>query len=193
MGLGDGGRHVTGRGNVAGGGGAGVPHLRRRVQAVAGGDARVAVAKADVVLDLAAVQPPGVGGDADLRNVVGAVDHGPLGPGHRREVPLVLVAVEVPGVREQDVDLGEGGAVRALTIRPLPPRVTCRGVVVSLRGPGQSPVLPFACCVGSLQSVGRCGRCSCWCRCRVRGAQWSVCWGCAGCGGMGRLRVRGAR
>ena len=32
----------------------------------------------------------------------------------------------------------------------------CLGV--SLRGPGQSPVLPFACCVGSLLSVGRCGR-----------------------------------
>ena len=36
---------------------------------------------------------------------------------------------------------------------------------------GQSPALPFACCVGSLLSVGRCGRCSCWCRFRVRGAQ----------------------
>ena len=41
----------------------------------------------------------------------------------------------------------------------LSPRVTFRRVVVSLRGPGQSPVLPFACCVGSLLSVGRC---SCW-------------------------------
>ena len=57
------------------------------------------------------------------------------------------------------------------------PRVTCRRVVVSLRGPGQSPVLPFACCVGSLLSVGRCGRCSCWCRFCVRGAPWLVCWG----------------
>ena len=35
-------------------------------------------------------------------------------------------------------------------------------------GPRQSPVLPFACCVGALLSVGRCGRCSCWCRFRVR-------------------------
>ena len=52
-----------------------------------------------------------------------------------------------------------------------PPRVTFRPVVVSLRGPGRSPVLPFACCVGSLRSVGRCGRCSCRCRFRVRGAQ----------------------
>ena len=39
--------------------------------------------------------------------------------------------------------------------------MTFRRVVVSLRGPGRSPVLPFACCVGSLCSVGRCGRCSC--------------------------------
>ena len=52
-----------------------------------------------------------------------------------------------------------------------PPCVTFRRVVVPLRGPGQSPVLPSACCVGSLLSVGRCGRCSCWCRFRVRGAQ----------------------
>ena len=52
-----------------------------------------------------------------------------------------------------------------------PPCVTFRPVVVSLRGPGQSPGLPFACCVGSLRSVGRCGRCSSWCRFRVRGSQ----------------------
>ena len=43
---------------------------------------------------------------------------------------------------------------------PSPPRVTVRLVVAPLRGPGRSPVLPFACCVGSLRSVGRCGRCS---------------------------------
>ena len=54
---------------------------------------------------------------------------------------------------------------------PPPPCVTFRRVVAPLRGPGQSPVLPFACCAGSLRSVGRCGRCSCWCRFRVRGAQ----------------------
>ena len=53
------------------------------------------------------------------------------------------------------------------TAPPPPPRVTLRPVVASLRGPGQSPVLPFACCVGSPRSVGRCGRCSCWCRFRV--------------------------
>ena len=48
--------------------------------------------------------------------------------------------------------------------RGKPPCVTFRLVVAPLRGPGRSPVLPFACCVGSLLSVGRCGRCSCWCR-----------------------------
>ena len=72
------------------------------------------------------------------------------------------------------------------------PRLTFRLVVVSLRGLGQSPVLPFACCIGLLLSVGRCGRCSCWCRCRVCGAQWLVCWG-AGCGMVCRLRVSGAQ
>ena len=41
------------------------------------------------------------------------------------------------------------------------PCVTFRPAAVSFRGPGQSPVLPFACCVGLLLSVGRCGRCSC--------------------------------
>ena len=54
---------------------------------------------------------------------------------------------------------------------PDTPCVTFRRVVVPLRGPGRSPVLPFACCVVLLLSVGRCGRCSCWCRFRVRGAQ----------------------
>ena len=66
-------------------------------------------------------------------------------------------------------------------------------VIAPLRGPGQSPVRPFACCVGSLRSVGRCGRCSCWCRFRVRGAPSLVCRGCAGCGGMCRLHVSGAQ
>ena len=45
-------------------------------------------------------------------------------------------------------------------LSPPPPRVTFRPVDVPLRGPGQSPARPFACCVGSLRSVGRCGRCS---------------------------------
>ena len=76
---------------------------------------------------------------------------------------------------------------------PPPPGVTSRLVVVSLRAPGQSPVLPFACCVGSLLSVSRCGRCSCGCCFRVHGAQWLVCWGCAECGMPCRLRVSGAQ
>ena len=74
-----------------------------------------------------------------------------------------------------------------------PPRVTFRRVAVPLRGPGQSPVRPFACCVGSLRSVGRCGRCSRWCRFCVRGAPSLVCWGCAGCGGMCCWCVRGVQ
>ena len=58
-----------------------------------------------------------------------------------------------------------------VSFKCLPPCVTFRRVVAPLRGPGRSSVLPFACCVGSLLSVGRCGRCSRWCRFRVRGAQ----------------------
>ena len=42
------------------------------------------------------------------------------------------------------------------------PCVTFRRVAVSLRGPRQSPVLPFACCVGSMLSDGRCALCSVW-------------------------------
>ena len=62
------------------------------------------------------------------------------------------------------------GPASAVLFAP-PPCVTFRLVVAPLRGPGRSPILPFACCVGLLLSVGRCGRCSCWCRFRVRGAQ----------------------
>ena len=43
------------------------------------------------------------------------------------------------------------------------PRVTVRRV-------GQSPLLPFACCGGSLRSDGRGGRCSLWCRFRDIGS-----------------------
>ena len=56
------------------------------------------------------------------------------------------------------------------------PCVTFRRVAVSVRGPGQSPVLPFACCVGSLHFVGRCDLCSCGCRFRVGGARSLVRW-----------------
>ena len=52
-----------------------------------------------------------------------------------------------------------------------PPCVKFHRVVAPLRDPGESPVLPFACCVVLLPSVGRCGWCSCWCRFRIRGAQ----------------------
>ena len=75
--------------------------------------------------------------------------------------------------------------VQQNVIHTPPPRMTFRWVVASLRGPGQSPVLPFACCVGSLRSVG--------CRFRIRGAQSLVCRGCAGCGMVCRLRVSCAR
>ena len=64
-----------------------------------------------------------------------------------------------------------------------PPCVTLRRVAVCLRGPRQSPVLLFACCVGSLRFVGCCGRCSCWYCFRVRGAPSLACRGCAGCSG----------
>ena len=88
---------------------------------------------------------------------------------------------------------GTGGATPWIWSRTPSPRVTFRRVVAPLQGPGQSPVLPFACCVGSLRSVSRCGRCSCRCRFRVRGAQSLVYRGCDGCGGMCRLRVSGAQ
>ena len=72
------------------------------------------------------------------------------------------------------------------------PCVTFRRVTVSLRGPGQSPVLPFACCVGSLPFVGCSSLCSCWCCCRVRRGPSLVYWGCAG-RGKRRLCVSGAQ
>ena len=49
----------------------------------------------------------------------------------------------------------------AFASAPPPPRVTFRLVVVPLWGPGQSPVLPFACCIRLLLSVGCYSRCSC--------------------------------
>ena len=70
------------------------------------------------------------------------------------------------------------------------PCVTLRRVAVSLRGPGQSPILPFACCVGSLRRPLR----------PVlllvsSPRSWSgslVCRGSAGCGGC-RLCVSGTQ
>ena len=94
--------------------------------------------------------------------------------GRLRRTPRAIWMAGHRGIAEQ-ADLRAWaqccGAYRP-SAAPPPPRVTVRPVVVPLRGPGQSPALPFACCVGSLRSVGRCGRCSCWCRFRVRGAQW---------------------
>ena len=99
-----------------------------------------------------------------------------------------------PGAGSRIGFLSGGGGLQALmAFSAPPPPVTFRRIVVPLRGPGQSPVRPFACCVGSLRSVGRCGRCSCWCRFRVRGAQSLVCRSRAGCGGMCRLRVSSAQ
>ena len=81
---------------------------------------------------------------------------------HARPPPPHHLPFPLPGLSPQQTT--------GLASAPPPPCVTFRPVVVSLRGPGQSPVLPFACCVGSLFSVGICGRCSCWCRFRLHGA-----------------------
>ena len=87
----------------------------------------------------------------------------------------------------------------------VPPCVTFRRVAVSLRGPGQSPVLPFACCVGccvlsAAAAAARAGVISAfaeprgWCAGAVLVAAGAVCalavpssWrtgGCAGCCGV---------
>ena len=94
------------------------------------------------------------------------VPHG--NPGLRETlVRFVCAAKAEEGGGDAPFGTGHGGA----SGRRHAPRGTVRRVVAPLRGPGQSPVLLFACCVGSLRSVGRCGRCSCWCRFRVRRAQ----------------------
>ena len=54
---------------------------------------------------------------------------------------------------------------------PIPRCVTFLRVAVSLRGPRQSPVLPFTCCVDSMLSDGRCGRRSLWRHFRASGVQ----------------------
>ena len=56
---------------------------------------------------------------------------------------------------------------KSVVIHQCPACVTFRRVAVPLRGPGQSPALPLACCVGLLRSDGRCGLCSLWCCFRV--------------------------
>ena len=102
---------------------------------------------------------------------------------HNRFTGASARAVAVPGMPHESAEAARTVTQRCTAIRrwrwkgsarthtPPPPCVTFRRVVVSLRGPGQPPVLPFACCVGSLRCDGRCGRCFCWCRFRVRGAQ----------------------
>ena len=102
---------------------------------------------------------------------------------------LTVIAAQRPRVcGDNEHFWGSSGALASGQFASTAPCVTFRRVVVSLRGPGQSPVLPFACCVGSTLSVGRCGRCSCWCRFRIRGGQWLVCRGCAGRDMVCRLR-----
>ena len=73
----------------------------------------------------------------------------------------------------QSLDRINGSGISG--IPPRPPCVTLRRVAVSLRGPGQPPVLPFTCCAGSMLSVGRGGRCSCWC-CFQWLAHRGLCW-----------------
>ena len=73
-------------------------------------------------------------------------------------------------------------AVRTKSLMFLPPApcVTFRPSLVSSRGPGQSPFLPFAECVRPLLSARPWG----WCvllRLCVRGAQHLVCCGCGWC------------
>ena len=133
----------------------------------------------------------GAGGGSHTRTGPG---HPPVqGPGHIRVIADDLgLGQQVPvdehdarvvphhqlAVRDGHEDLTvvvplHGGDLRAGASPGTAPSpcVTFRLVDVPLRGPGQSPILPFACCVGSLRSVSRCGRCSCRCRFRVRGAQ----------------------
>ena len=95
--------------------------------------------------------------------------------------------LEVAGTERPNREQGKSHSTVAH--KTATPCVTFRLLAVSLQGPGQSPLLPFACCVGLLLSVGRC---SCWCHFRVRGAQL-VCWGGAGCGRVCRLRVSGTQ
>ena len=111
-----------------------------------------------------------------------------------RPLRPVFLLVSFPHSRSPEIDvLGLCWLVRGSCLGfccPLPSAfwssTTCLAVFpwacgpsgcCSLWGPAQSPVLPFACCVGSLCSDGRCGLCSLWCRFRVCRAQWlGLCW-----------------
>ena len=105
----------------------------------------------------ASTSPQATPADGDLATVCPRV----TAYGHRQPVPNV--ALNSPSGHRMFQGLVRGPSERGGGS----PCVTFRLVVAPLRGPGQSPVLPFACCVGSLRSVGRCGRCSCWCRFRA--------------------------
>ena len=137
------------------------------------GSERISVVSTEPLDDLSCLTTPGVG--CCPRAVARAVDQ--VHPDAHSESMLGLPtpALTCAGVCICRIICltGASNSPLATYIRysPLarPPCVTFRLVVAPLRGPGRSPVLPFACCVGSLLSVGRCGRCSCWCRFRVRG------------------------
>ena len=96
---------------------------------------------------------------------------GPCPNKHYRTATAIRTLAPPEALRGSFVCIGHPLYRRGARDTGCTPRVKFRRVAVSLRGPGQSPVLPFACCVGSLRSVGRCGRGSCWCRFRVRRAQ----------------------
>ena len=59
------------------------------------------------------------------------------------------------------------------------PCVTSRRVAIYLQGPRHSPVLPFACCIGSMLFDGCGGQCYLWCPFRIGAARLAH-WGCAG-------------
>ena len=103
----------------------------------------------------------------------------PPGPFHQTHVPPCLQRAPPWAQTNQTKSHTPTTYVRRHPVKCgmplLPPCVTFRLVVVPLWGPGQSPVLPFVCCVGLLLSVGLCGWCSCWCRFRVCGAP-PPCW-----------------
>ena len=80
-------------------------------------------------------------------------------PGARSRQVRATAATRCPAQLANIRFAGVGGFIFGGV--PVPPTTAGGGgasIPVSLRGPGQSPVLSFACCVGSLLSVGCCGR-----------------------------------
>ena len=109
-------------------------------------------------------------------------------PSKHPQMPLIWIDMEMTGldvnkevilevacvITDGTLDTIIEGPNLVLTCDPrcsMTPCVTFRRAAVSLRGPGQSPVLPFACCVGPMLSDGRCSLCSLWCRFRASRAQ----------------------